>query len=226
MPGIDGFLFDLDGTLLDSAPDLTAALNRVRADYDLPPLPVSTVRAGVSRGAAGMLGLGFPGIAESQYSLIRKQFLTYYADGSTELSQPFPNVPELLDELDRAGLPWAIVTNKSRRLTVPIITELGWLQRARLVVCGDTTDQPKPSPKPVLLACQALRLSPASIVMVGDDPRDIEAGKAAGCATAAVLWGYGDPDSAGLRAADHLCHQVNDIAALSQIRQRPGTASL
>lgn len=211
---IKGFLFDLDGTLLDSAPDLAAALNKVRADYDLSPLPIETVRAGVSRGAAGMLGLGFPEASETEYKLIRKKFLEYYADGSTELSRPFPGIPQFLDQLDNNNIPWAIVTNKGSRLTLPIVAALGWQQRAKIVVCGDTTDEPKPSAKPVLLACDALQLAPINTVMVGDDERDIQAGRNAGCATASVSWGYGDPNSAGLLTADFQCQQVNDMADL------------
>lgn len=210
---IKGCLFDLDGTLLDSAPDLTAALNKVRADYDLPALPVDTVRAGVSRGAYGMLGLGFPSVPETEYKIIRKKFLEYYADGSTELSRPFPGIPEFLDQLDSSNIPWAIVTNKSSQLTLPIVAALGWQQRAKIVVCGDTTDQPKPSPKPVLMACDALQLAPANSIMVGDDERDIQAGQNAGCVTASVNWGYGDPESAGLLMADYQYSQINDMAA-------------
>ncbi len=211
---INGYLFDLDGTLLDSAPDLTAALNRVRADYKLPPMPVATVRAGVSRGAAGMLALGFPGVEENEYGRIRSKFLEYYGAGSCELSQPFPGITEWLDKLDSNGIPWAIVTNKSTRLTLPIVAELGWQRRAQIVVCGDTTDQPKPAAKPVLLACKALQMEPDEVIMIGDDPRDIQAGKAAGCYTAAVGWGYGELQSPGLQAADYYCHQVSDMDSI------------
>ncbi len=219
---INGFLFDLDGTLLDSAPDLTLALNKVRADYQLPPMPVETVRAGVSRGAAGMLALGFPGIAESEYRTIRDRFLEYYGAGSTELSQPFTGVSELLDQLDADAVPWGIVTNKSTRLTLPIVTELGWHARARIVVCGDTTDQPKPAAKPVILACDALAIDPQEVIMIGDDPRDIQAGKAAGCHTAAVAWGYGDIKSDGLQAADYVYAEVSDITAMAVRRADDG----
>ncbi len=215
---IKGCLFDLDGTLLDSAPDLTAALNKVRADYDLPALPVDTVRAGVSRGAYGMLGLGFPSVPETEYQIIRKKFLEYYADGSTELSRPFPGISSFLDQLDSDNIPWAIVTNKSSRLTLPIVAALGWQQRAKIVVCGDTADEPKPSPKPVLMACDALCLAPSNSIMIGDDERDIQAGQNAGCATASVSWGYGDPGSAGLLAADYQCSNINDMAGLLGIK--------
>lgn len=211
---IRGVLFDLDGTLLDSAPDLTAALNRVRADYGFEPMPVATVRWGVSRGAVGMLALGFPEIPESEHGLIKGKFLEYYADGSTELSQPFPGITALLQNLDEAGIGWAIVTNKVERLTLPIITTLGWAQRAAHVVCGDTLDKAKPAPEPVWQACRALALPPADTLMIGDDPRDVQAGQAAGCVTASVAWGYGNPEDEMMRAADHHCRQVSDIAGI------------
>lgn len=216
MQSINGLLFDLDGTLLDSAPDLTTALNRVRAEYDLPPLPVADVRAGVSRGATGMLGLGFPAVSKTEYQGIRKRFLVYYEQNSVELSKPFPGIVEWLDELDAQLIPWAIVTNKSERLTLPIVTSLGWNKRAKIVVCGDTTDQPKPSSKPVLLACEALSLKPEKVVMIGDDLRDIQAGQAAGCLTAGVGWGYADSDSDWWSQADFQYHNVADMRQLVQ----------
>jgi len=216
MRTIKGLLFDLDGTLLDSAPDLTAALNQVRAEYDLPALPVADVRAGVSRGATGMLGLGFPAVSKTEYQHIRKKFLTYYAHSSVELSEPFPGVVELLDCLDIQRIPWAIVTNKSEQLTLPIVTALGWHVRAKMVVCGDTTDQPKPSSKPILLACEALSLKPEKVVMIGDDLRDIQAGQAAGCYTAGVGWGYADHQTDWWLQADFQYHSVVDMYQLIQ----------
>jgi phosphoglycolate phosphatase len=211
-PDIRGLLFDLDGTLLDSAPDLTAALNRVRAGFDLSPVPVAAVRKGVSRGARGMLELGLPGVTGADLEQAKNDFLQFYAELGTSHSEAYAGVAELLHMIEGAGMPWGIVTNKYAALTLPIVRSLGWHQRAAAVICGDTAAAAKPSPLPVLMAAEQLQLAPSQLLMVGDDVRDIEAGQAAGCATAAVAWGYGEADLLGKDIADHIFIKINDMS--------------
>jgi len=207
-----GLLFDLDGTLLDSAPDLTAALNRVRAGFDLAPVPVAAVRKGVSRGARGMLELGLPGVIGADLEQAKNDFLEFYAELGTSHSEAYDGVTELLHMIESAGMPWGIVTNKYAALTLPIVRSLGWHQRAAAVICGDTAAAAKPSPLPVLMAATQLQLAPSQLLMVGDDVRDIEAGQAAGCKTAAVAWGYGEADLLGKDIADHIFLEIKDMS--------------
>lgn len=208
---IRGLLFDLDGTLLDSAPDLTAALNCVRAGFDLPPLPVATVRKGVTRGARGMLALGLPGVAGAELEQARNDFLQYYAELGSRHSEAYPGIDAVLLMLEAAGMPWGIVTNKYAALTLPILCAMGWQQRAAAVICGDSAAAAKPSPLPVLMAAQQLQLAPAQLLMIGDDVRDVEAGQAAGCSTAAVAWGYGEADLHSKASADYIFNEINDM---------------
>jgi len=208
---IRGFLFDLDGTLLDSAPDLTAALNQVRAGFGLPPVAVAAVRKGVSQGAHGMLELGLPDVGGAELEQAKQAFLQHYAALGTTHSEAYADIENTLAMIDAAGLRWGIVTNKYTALTMPIVQSLGWDQRAAAVVCGDSAAAAKPSPLPVIMAAEQLQLNPARLLMIGDDVRDIEAGRAAGCSTAAVAWGYGAAHQHSKAKADIIFNEVNHM---------------
>jgi 2-phosphoglycolate phosphatase len=184
-------LFDLDGTLYDSAPDLAASANRLRERDGLPPLPWTDYRPYASSGARGMLQVAF-GLTpdHARFAALRADFIADYADHLLDHGRAFDGVLPLLDALQRAGLPWAVVTNKAERLTTPIVAHHTWLQTAGAVVCGDSTPHTKPHPAPVQLAAQRLGVDAADCVMVGDDLRDVQAGLAAGARTVAVRYGY------------------------------------
>jgi phosphoglycolate phosphatase len=184
-------LFDLDGTLLDSAPDLTHAMNRLRQEHGLPALPLATLRPVVGTGARGMLAVGL-GVTpqEAEFESLRVRFLSFYAEQLLGESTLFAQVPGVLAELQRAGVAWGIVTNKATRFAEPIVRGLAALAGAQVLVCGDTTAQSKPHPEPLLHACRVLGVAPERTVYVGDDERDIVAGRAAGTHTIAAAWGY------------------------------------
>ena len=188
---VRGVLFDLDGTLIDSAPDLAGAANRLRADHGMPPLPLEQLRPMVGSGARGMVGVAF-GVApgESRFESLRDAFLAHYEAGLLEQTHPFDGVDAMLSSLEAAGIAWGIVTNKAMRFTTPIVAGLGLAQRAAVVVCGDTTPHAKPHPEPLLHAARAMGLAPESVVYVGDDLRDAQAARAAGMAMVAATWGY------------------------------------
>jgi 2-phosphoglycolate phosphatase len=188
---VRGVLFDLDGTLIDSAPDLAGAANRLRADHGMPPLPLETLRPMVGSGARGMVAVAF-GVApgEPRFELLRDAFLAHYEAGLLQHTHPFDGVEAMLAALELAGIPWGIVTNKATRFTLPIVAGLGLAQRAVVVVCGDTTPHAKPHPEPLWHAARAMGLPPESVVYVGDDLRDAQAAQAAGMPMLAATWGY------------------------------------
>jgi phosphoglycolate phosphatase len=184
-------LFDLDGTLIDSAPDLAGAANAMRVARGLPPLPLSRLRPMVGAGARGMVGLAFgvrPG--EEGYEALRSEFLDTYERASLVHTAVFEAVQPVLDRLDALGARWGIVTNKAERFTHPIVEGLQLTRRAAAVVCGDTTPHSKPHPAPLLEAARRAEVDVARCVYVGDDARDVQAGRAAGMATLAAAWGY------------------------------------
>ena len=189
--GLRGVLFDLDGTLVDSAPDLAGAANRLRADHGLEPLPLELLRPMVGSGARGMVGVAFdvaPG--EPRFEPLRDAFLAHYEAGLLQSTRPFDGVDQMLSALEAAGIPWGIVTNKAARFTTPIVAGLGLVKRAAVVVCGDTTPHAKPHPEPLWHAARAMGLAPESVVYVGDDLRDAQAARAAGMTMVAATWGY------------------------------------
>ena len=184
-------LFDLDGTLIDSAPDLAAAANAMRVERGLPPLPLSALRPWVGSGARGMLGAAFALSPEDpRFMAMRDEFLDRYSAASLVHTVVFESIVPVLDHLDKLGLRWGIVTNKATRFTLPIVEGLGLGPRAAAVVCGDTTPHSKPHPAPLLEAAQRAGALPANCVYLGDDHRDIVAGRAAGMAVLAAGWGY------------------------------------
>jgi N-acetyl-D-muramate 6-phosphate phosphatase len=184
-------LFDLDGTLIDSAPDLAGAANAMRVARGMPALPVAALRPMVGAGARGMVRLAFgvhPG--ENDYEALRSEFLQRYEEASLVHTRVFAAIEPVLDELERQQRRWGIVTNKAERFTHPIVEGLGLHSRAAVVVCGDTTPHSKPHPAPLLEAARRAGVDSAHCVYVGDDPRDVEAGRAAGMLTLAAGWGY------------------------------------
>jgi phosphoglycolate phosphatase len=188
---VSAVLFDLDGTLADSAGDLAGAVNRMRTERGLAPLPVAALRPHASAGARGLLGAGM-GItpADAQYPALRDQFLAYYAAALDDTTELFDGIHALLDALDARALPWGIVTNKATRFTHPVVDALGLHRRAAAIVSGDTTAHPKPHPAPLLHAAALLNVGAAQCVYVGDDLRDVIAGNAAGMATIVAEYGY------------------------------------
>ncbi len=187
----EAVLFDLDGTLADTAPDLCSAIAILLAEEGRPQQPFASLRPHTSQGVRGLLGKGF-GIDDShpEYDRLAARFLEIYAGRLCEMSRLFDGIPELLDALEARGIAWGIVTNKRARYTDPLVAALGLTPRTRCVVSGDTTPEAKPSPLPILHACEILCCAPQRALYVGDDRRDIVAGRAAGTLTAAVSYGY------------------------------------
>ena len=201
---VDAVLFDLDGTLADTAPDLAAALNRVRVDLGLAPLPFAQLRPHASHGARGLIGAGF-GYApdDAEFAALRDAFLAQYESALCVDSALFPGVDLMLDAVEARGLRWGIVTNKVTRFTLPLVADLKLAPRAGAIVCGDTTSHAKPHPAPLLHAARTLGVAPERCVYVGDAARDIEAGRAAGMRTLVASYGYlGDADMPDAWQAD------------------------
>ena len=188
---ITAVLFDLDGTLIDSAPDLAGAANDLRATHGLPAMPYATLRPMVGSGARGMLGAAF-GVTpnDSRFADLCDAFLARYAQRLLLETVVFAAMAPVLDKLDAAGMRWGIVTNKAMRFAQPVVQGLGLAERAAVFITGDTTPHAKPHPEPLLEAARRLALPPAACVYVGDDLRDVEAGRAAGMTTLAAAWGY------------------------------------
>ena len=186
-----GVLFDLDGTLADTAPDLGFALNQQRLARGMPELPIEAVRCHASSGARGLLKIGFgiePG--QSGYDALRDEFLDIYEDNLARSSRLFPGVSVLLEQIEQRGLRWGIVTNKAERFTFPLLRALTLIERAACVICGDTTPNPKPHPAPLLAAAEKLGIPARQCIYVGDDERDVQAGHAAGMPVVVARYGY------------------------------------
>lgn len=184
-------LFDLDGTLIDSAPDPGAAADRMRIDRGLQSLPYERYRPMAGAGARGMLGVGFGLTPDSpEFPEMREEFFRNYEQCMTERTYAFDGVPELIAQLQAASMPWGVVTNKSMRFTDPLTQQMPLFASAGAIVSGDTTPHAKPHPAPLLEAAARIGLPPQSFVYVGDDERDIVAGKAAGMKTVAACYGY------------------------------------
>ncbi|OZI74254.1 HAD-IA family hydrolase [Bordetella genomosp. 12] len=188
-------LFDFDGTLADTAPDLAAAANRQRTRRGLQALPYELLRPVASQGARGLLRVALdlkPGDAD--YEATRLQFIADYAEGSTQQSQLFPGIADLLKHIRAQGLAWGIVTNKVTHLTLPIVEHLGLMRDTAVLVCGDTTAHAKPHPLPLLFAAEQAGFPTHRCVYVGDDLRDIQSAHAAGMPAIAAAYGYVDAD--------------------------------
>jgi len=215
-------LFDLDGTLADTAPDLAAAANKMRVQRGLAPLPLDTLRPLASAGARGLIGEAF-GISpdHADYPAMRDEFLSNYAADICATTTLFDGVATLLADLTERNIRWGIVTNKATRLTEPLVALLGLAETSACVVCGDTTPHTKPHPAPLLHAAQAMGVAPAAIVYIGDDLRDIQAGQAAGMSTIAAAYGYcGNTVPASEWGADHLVEDVAQLQVLLGLMER------
>jgi N-acetyl-D-muramate 6-phosphate phosphatase len=199
-------LFDLDGTLIDSAPDLAGAGNDMRAARGLPLLPLAHFRPMVGAGARGMVARALavaPG--EPDFDALRDEFLQRYEARMTLETRVFASVRPVLEAIEHEGLPWGIVTNKATRFSEPLVRALGLMERAATLVCGDTTPHAKPHPAPLLEAARRLGHGAADCVYVGDDLRDVQAGRAAGMVTVAAAWGYlGEGEHIAEWGADHV----------------------
>lgn len=215
MSELKAMLFDLDGTLLDSAPDLVNSLNHVRQFAGYEAVAVAEYARHASRGAIGLLEAGMPVADAETFETWRQQFLAHYAKNSLRETTLYEGVRELLDHLKEAGIPWGIVTNKIDSLTQPIIRAFQLSESISCCVCGDTLDEKKPHPAPVSLACELLGVAPKDTLFAGDDIRDMQAGKAAGTRTAAVHYGYGSFELNGpFVDGSFPIHHPQDLASL------------
>ena len=213
---IRAVLFDLDGTLVDTAPDLGYALNLQRGRHGLPPLADAVIRPQASHGARGLLGVGFDLHPDDpHYGIMREEFLQIYSENICRRSLPFPGILELLDALEAKNLAWGVVTNKPARFTEPLLSILDLAERASCIVSGDTCPQCKPHPAPMLVAAELCETEPAQCLYVGDAARDIEAANAAGMPALAAAWGYFDssdrPETWGAHAIIHAPSAIFDF---------------
>jgi N-acetyl-D-muramate 6-phosphate phosphatase len=213
---VKAVLFDLDGTLIDSALDLAGAANDMRVARGLPELPYAAFRPMVGSGARGMVGAGFGiGPTDDGFAELRDEFLNRYEQRMTQLTHVFVEVIGMLDALETASIPWGIVTNKATRFASPLVEALKLHQRAAVLIAGDTTPHSKPHPAPLFEAARRIQVSPSDCAYVGDDIRDIQAGHAAGMTTVAVRWGYlgfGEPIEAW--GAHHIADVPADVLTL------------
>jgi len=188
---VDAVLFDLDGTLVDSAPDLAGAANDLRVVHGLQPLPFEHLRPMVGTGARGMVGVAFGiGPGEEGFESLRDDFLRRYELRLLRETRVFPRMEPVLQALERRALPWGIVTNKAARFSQPLVEGLGLMARCAVLISGDSTPHAKPHPQPLLEAALRLNLAPERCLYIGDDHRDVLAGRAACMATLAAAWGY------------------------------------
>lgn len=186
----DAILFDLDGTLIDSAPDLLATLNDLLQEYNRPTCSVTDFRQYVSYGSTKLLSMGFGNDFPIDFQSLRQKYLARYQTQNTVDTQFFPDIEVLLEQIEANDTPWGIITNKPTEATLPIVKHLALDKRAAAIVCGDTLPVAKPDPSPIILACEMIGVEPENCVYIGDCDRDIEAGKNANMATIACEYGY------------------------------------
>lgn len=206
-------MFDLDGTIADTAPDLGAALNRIRRDSDLDELPLGELRPHASHGVRGLLAAGM-GMAQDhpRYPELADRFLSYYEDALCVQTALFEGVERLLDVLDATGRPWGIVTNKRQRFTAPLIDALGLTRRSACVVSGDSAPHPKPRPEPLWFASRLVGAAPERCIYVGDDLRDVRAARSAGMKAVAAAYGYlGSDEPIELWGADRIIASPEEL---------------
>jgi phosphoglycolate phosphatase len=189
-----GVLFDLDGTLLDTAPDIAAAMNALRRENGDAELPYAPIRMQVSNGSAAVLRLGYADVEESRFKQLQSRLLMLYHARVAEATRLFDGFEITLQAIESAGIPWGIVTNKPGWLTDPLLDALALSQRASCVISGDSLPERKPHPRPLLVAAALMHCAPEDCVYVGDALRDITAGRAAGMLTLGASFGYLNPD--------------------------------
>jgi 2-phosphoglycolate phosphatase len=190
LSGIRSVLFDLDGTLIDTAPDMVAVLVAMQADRGHDPVDYKLARSNVSNGAIGLIRLAFPGLDDAAEKQLHVEFLDRYEVSVCDKSRVFSGLGDLLDRLDDAAYPWGVVTNKPGRMSEPLLAALNLSSRMACIVSGDTIAERKPHPAPLLLASRTTGIAPQNTVYVGDAARDIEAGRAAGMYTVGAAYGY------------------------------------
>ena len=210
---IQAILFDLDGTLIDSAPDLGAAADQMRVARGMPSLPIDLYRPLAGSGARGMLHIAFGMTPEDDaFADMREEFFQIYEKRMTQDTTIFDGVPELLTGIVARKLQWGVVTNKSKRFTDPLAAQMSLFATAGTVVSGDTTPHAKPHPEPLLEAARRIGVPPQACVYVGDDERDIIAGKAAGMYTVAAVYGYlGEKQSVEQWNADDVIESPHEL---------------
>ncbi len=213
--GVGAVLFDLDGTLVDSAPDLGAAADKLRVERGLPSLPLEQYRPLAGAGARGMLSVAFGITPEHPDFLeLRDAFFANYEACILERTDVFPGIAQMIAQIEERGLPWGIVTNKATRFTQPLVQAMELLRGAGAVVSGDTTPHSKPHPEPLLEAARRLGVEPRSCIYVGDDERDIVAGEAAGMKTVAAVYGYLGAKAPSAWGADAMINSPDELLKL------------
>jgi phosphoglycolate phosphatase len=213
----EAVLFDLDGTLADTAPDLGSALNKLLLEQGRSPLPMEKLRPHVSSGARGMIGAGL-GItpADTAYLALQQRFLAIYQAALCVDTRLFDGIAEHLDELEAQGIPWGIVTNKSQRFAIPLVEGLGLRQRCLCIVCGDSAPRSKPHAHPMQLASAVIGTAATNCLYVGDDERDVISGRAAGMQTVVAAWGYlGDGSPPTAWGANAIAGSPQDILGMT-----------
>lgn len=213
---LQAVLFDLDGTLLDTAPDFYSTVNALRAEEGLTALADEQIRAVVSNGARALVSMAFElEFSAPGFDRLHKRLLEIYSQQLAVATQPFPGIVETLQFMAERGLPWGIVTNKSHLYTQPILAALDLQPAPGSVICPEDVKQTKPHPEPLLLACEQMGCCPTRVIYVGDHQRDIDCGKAAGSFTVAAAYGYLDADSdPAAWEADHLIHSAHDLPGI------------
>ena len=209
----EAVLFDLDGTLIDTAPDMGGALNNLLIEENLPPLPLESIRPFVSQGGLVLTRLGFgERVAEAEIEPLRQRFLQHYRAVVADNSRLFDGLELVLEDLEARAIPWGIVTNKPEWLTHPLLEQLGLATRSAVVIGGDTLAQRKPHPRPLLEAARRIGIDSEQCIYVGDDERDIVAGKAAQMKTLVAAYGYiEDADVIADWNADGVIDQPTDL---------------
>jgi phosphoglycolate phosphatase len=211
-----GVFFDLDGTLADTAPDLVAAANLLRVARGLSPLPYEVLRPTASAGARGLIqgAFGYDN-QHPQFEELRDEFLANYEKNICVHSKLFDGMDDLLLDLEKSLIVWGIVTNKIERFTHPLLKIMGLHQRSTAIVGGDTTPYSKPHPAPILKAAEICNINPSDCLYVGDDLRDIEAGRAAGMKTVAAAYGYcGCDEPVNTWGADYIIHHPSELRSI------------
>ena len=215
-PLYEGVFFDLDGTLADTAPDLVAAANLLRIKRNLNPLPYEVLRPRASAGARGLIfgAFGFDK-DHPEFEELRLEFLANYEKNICVNTTLFDGMAQVLDDLESSSITWGIVTNKSERLTHPLLNLMNLAQRSQAIIGGDTTPFAKPHPAPILKAAEVCSVNPLNCIYVGDDLRDIEAGKAAGMKTVAAAYGYcGCDEHISEWGADHIIQHPSELSVI------------